>query len=880
MRSRRPTFRLATLTGVYVVLLTASHFLRWVAPAEVNPRAGQTVAMVHERGHKGEALSRQVGIAYQDIPADEPDAPVVILIHGSPVGSRAFEPLIEELRGRVRIISPDLPGYDRSTPRVTSGSFLADVAYLRELQDQLGIASAHWIAYSRGGGPAIYLAADHAEHVESLSLISAIGVQEEELLGDYALNHALHGAQLFALSTLEALVPHFGYLDNAIFNRAYAKGFFDADQRPLRDRLRRIRQPTLILHGIEDALVPFAAAREHHRLVPQSELVILPDKGHLVVIREPGVVAPVLLEFIQRVEAGTASHRHEATEDRIRAAFDPEGYTPSALAPSALAFILLILILSTLVSEDLTCIIAGILVAKGTLEFGTATVACFSGILLGDMALFLVGRWFGQPILRRRPLRWMMRPSQVERAAVWFRKRGAIVIFASRFVPGARLPTYVIAGSVGVNPLRFLVYFAGAAAIWTPAVVGLSWAIGTPILGYFEDFAGQAVIGLFVVILGLFLFLKLLFPLCSHNGRRMLLGRWLRLRRWEYWPSWSIYSTVLPWILWKSWRVGGSPVLCSVTNPAFPCSGLIHESKSAILEAFGDLPEMPRWSRLRASEPLESRRQMLERVANARPDRKVVLKPDTGQRGTGVRILDSPAEWDSALEAQDGDAIVQSFVDGVELGVFFIREPSMPSGELTSLTRKVPTRVTGNGRDTVERLILDGPHTVAAAPTLCAENRDRLLDVPEDGEEVRLSHIGAHARGTTFEDGRRHLTPALTAAVNRIAGTIPGFFYGRFDFKAPSWEAFERGENLSIIELNGLSSEPTHIYAAGTSWRNGQRILRDHWSRAIRIADHNRRNGYRPWNVSEVLRLVFRNVGPYPPTKPSKNRPQSGSCAR
>ncbi len=874
-----PSRRILLLATAYVALLLGSHLKRQLDPVTAYPRDGQVLATVPERGHLGEALSGSVQIAYQDIPGDDPSAPVTLLIHGSPVGSRGFEPLIKTIRGHFRIIAPDLPGYDRSTPQVTSGSFPADTAYLRDLLDHLEIPRAHLVAYSRGGGPAIHLAAESPERVASLTLISAIGVQEEELLGDYTLNHALHGAQLLALRILEAAVPHFGYLDNAIFNSAYAKGFFDADQRPLRDLLLRIRQPALIIHGTSDTFVPFAAAREHHRLLPQSESLTIPGAGHLLVIQRPEEIVPPLINFIQRANSGSAPDRSTASAERVAAAIDPVGYVPSPLAPSALAFIIVILIVSTLVSEDITCIVAGLLVAKGTLDFATATAACFTGILIGDMLLFLAGRWFGKPVLGRRPLRWLISPAQVDRAATWFKKRGAVVIFASRFVPGARLPTYVIAGSVGVNPSRFFLYFATAAALWTPAVVALAWFVGAPALDFFEKFSGHAVVALVIVVLGLFLCIKLLFPVCSHRGRRMLLGRWLRLTRWEFWPSWRIYATVLPWILWRSWRTGGTPVLCTVTNPAFPCSGLVHESKIDILTCFQGLPELPAWAPIRQSDSAEKKLATLRQIAAASPSRKIVLKPDSGQRGSGVRILEHPHEWDEAIARLTGDGIVQVFVEGVEMGIFYIREPGDPIGRITSLTRKQPTTVVGNGQHTLERLILDNPDTVASAHILCAENRERLLDIPAEGQVVQLTTVGAHARGTTFEDGIHHLTPDLTAKVDQIARQVDGFHYGRFDFKAPDWNSFEKGEDLSIIELNGLSSEPTHMYATGTPWRIGQRSLRQHWAAAIRIAKANLDSGHQPWKIRQVLNLAF-GKRDQRPTNPSKNRAQSGSCAR
>src|SRR4051794_15484709 len=102
--------------------------------------------------------------------------------------------------------------------------------------------------------------------------------------------------------------------------------------------------------------------------------------------------------------------------------------------------------LSTLVSEDLACIAAGALAASGKMSFTAATAACFTGIFVGDMLLYGAGRVFGRRILE---VPWVQRylpPELIEIASKWLEKRGATVVFTSRFMPGMRLPVYVAAG--------------------------------------------------------------------------------------------------------------------------------------------------------------------------------------------------------------------------------------------------------------------------------------------------------------------------------------------------------------------------------------------------------------------------------------------------
>src|SRR5262249_27326643 len=152
--------------------------------------------------------------------------------------------------------------------------------YVLAMLDKLNVKKAHFIGFSMGGGVALNIANIAPERVASLTMLSAIGVQELELLGNYHLNHAIHGAQLAVIWFLHHGVPHFGWLDHSMLNLEYARNFYDTDQRPLRQILSEYSGPMLIIHGQHDVMVPVEAAREAYRLVPQSELALFPNENH------------------------------------------------------------------------------------------------------------------------------------------------------------------------------------------------------------------------------------------------------------------------------------------------------------------------------------------------------------------------------------------------------------------------------------------------------------------------------------------------------------------------------------------------------------------------------------------------------------------------
>ena len=267
-------------------------------------------------------------------------------------------------------------------------------------------------------------------------------MQEAELLGDYHLNHALHGAQLAAIWLLSEAVPHFGILGDSMLGISYARNFYDSDQRPLRELLSRFEQPMLIVHGKRDVLVPFEAAVEHHRIVPQSEAEFL-DDDHFMVFGKGAMLAPKILGFLDRVEKGYGVTRASADNDRLaRAAlpYDPAS-VPRAMGVTALVLMMLIGA-STLVSEDLTCIAAGVMVAQGVSILRQPRWRV-SGDLHRRFLLFLAGRYLGTSP-HTSALKWFVRRKMFapQRSSEWFNRRGIVVIAAERFVLELRLPTY------------------------------------------------------------------------------------------------------------------------------------------------------------------------------------------------------------------------------------------------------------------------------------------------------------------------------------------------------------------------------------------------------------------------------------------------------
>jgi pimeloyl-ACP methyl ester carboxylesterase/membrane protein DedA with SNARE-associated domain len=833
---------------IYLGLLALSHLVWALRPAPTPPD-NLTIfeARVVEAVSGDVRLSDGLTPLAYSFHADGRSGTPVVFLHGSPGSRRDFDTVLEHWTAPLPLLRLDLPGFGASRGRgaravgLPSYSIRAHAAYLLQLLDELGIARAHFAGFSMGGGVALELARQAPERVASIALISSIGVQELELFGRHEMNHLVHLLQLAGIRFAEWGLPHFGALDGVMLDAAYARNFADSDQRPLRGVLQALESPLLILHGAKDFLVPPEAAIEHARLVPQSELVMLSEASHFLPWLQPAETADALQDFFLRAEAGSAATRAQAESSRVIAAaapFDPSGIPP--FAGVAMLVALLLLAAATLVSEDLACIGAGLLVAQGRLDLISASGACFAGIFIGDMLLYLAGRAVGARALERAPLRWFVSRGAVERARSEFRRRGLVLIFLTRFMPGLRLPTYFACGMLKTGFLRFAGYFVLAGVVWTPILV---WA---------SSQAGQIPRGAAIAVLLLILLaLRIGLPALTWRGRRLLLGGWRRKLRWEYWPRWIFYPPIILFGILPAALRRRSVTIVTAVNPGISTGGLVGESKSAILAALGPHPEIARHAALppadaAARPPADDAASRLAAALAANLGWPLVLKPDVGERGRDVQFARNAEEAHAILAVRPGPLIAQEYVAGAEFGIFWQREPGAERGRVISITRKLLPEVVGDGVSNLERLILSHPRHVNMGRYLLEVNAERLTDVPAAGEAVTLSPLGTHARGATFLDANHLLTPELEAAIERISRRFAGFHLGRYDLRAPSEEDLRAGRNLKVLELNGLTSEPTHIYDPAARLLPAWRALIAQWRLAYRIAAANVAAGARP----------------------------------
>jgi pimeloyl-ACP methyl ester carboxylesterase len=266
-------------------------------------------------------------IAYTDIGA--PSGPCVLFFHGAPSSRLRLAYLEPALRSDgVRVISPDRPGYGRSSPQ--PGRSLSDwPADVAALADAVGCERFVVAGHSSGGAYAVACAAYLQGRVSAGMLLGGVtdmgwpaaweGYLEDEaalmrLAGEEAVKEACvrrygaDGSRFLTASNWEMpeadLQLYADEVTAQLLGKARAEAFRQGVEgyaqdmvvqgRPWPFDAAAITAPFHVLHGERDTLLPLAHSRHTAALIPGANLEVLPGHGHFSILSElsRGVAAP------------------------------------------------------------------------------------------------------------------------------------------------------------------------------------------------------------------------------------------------------------------------------------------------------------------------------------------------------------------------------------------------------------------------------------------------------------------------------------------------------------------------------------------------------------------------------------------------------------
>ena len=329
---------------------------------------------------------------------------------------------------------------------------------------------------------------------------------------------------------------------------------------------------------------------------------------------------------------------------------------------------------------------------------------------------------------------------------------------------------------------------------------------------------------------------------------------WIRLMNWEYWPSQAFYFPLIPYFIYLAIRAR-HPCFFTAVNPGIEAGGIGVESKFETIEKI-PLAYRPKSVLIKAGTSGEQLAKLLEIKAITFP---LIAKPDVGFRGLLVKKMDSLEEVKAYLNTYRIDFILQEFLDyPEEVGVLYYRDPSSEKGVVTSLTLKEFLDVKGDGQSTVHELVLQYPRAKLQLGRLKEQDPQLLNWIPDQGQSVNLGIIGNHSKGTRFINGNHLIDDALRDTFDQISNQVDGFYYGRFDIKCKSLDELKMGKSFKIIELNGVCSEPTHIYdAQQNSFLQSILDIKRHWGIIQQISQKQRQTGVQYWQPIKMMKSLL-----------------------
>jgi pimeloyl-ACP methyl ester carboxylesterase len=236
----------------------------------------------------------------------------VLMLHGNSESGAAWFGWVPHLARHYRVVRPDMRGFGASTPMPRDFPWTLDRICddFIALMDHLGIAGFHVVAAKIGGTIARHFAARHADRVLTLTLagtpVPKRGVgRRADLVEEFETKGVGHWARRTMAGRLGSRFPAeglewwIGFMGRTAVSTqvGFMPTIADAD---ITDALPKIRCPTLVITTEGSALGSVEEVRAWQRMIPRSELLVLPGNSYHVAASDADRCAVKTLAFIRR----------------------------------------------------------------------------------------------------------------------------------------------------------------------------------------------------------------------------------------------------------------------------------------------------------------------------------------------------------------------------------------------------------------------------------------------------------------------------------------------------------------------------------------------------------------------------------------------------
>ncbi len=250
----------------------------------------------------------------------------LLLLHGAFSSLHTFDGWVDELSSKFRVLRLDLPGFGLTGPNIENDYTMpTHKRFVRTFLERMEVEECFVAGSSLGGWVAWELALKYPEQFKKLILIGAAGFLDENSIPlPFKMARTPFLNQVVKYVIRKNIFEQFlyqVYYDEEKVTRELVDRYYDLFSREgnpeaflklvnarVRDNtmhLKEIKAPTLIMWGAHDKWLPVENATRFHQVIPNSELIIYEDLGHIPMEECPFETARDARKFL-------LNHKHPA----------------------------------------------------------------------------------------------------------------------------------------------------------------------------------------------------------------------------------------------------------------------------------------------------------------------------------------------------------------------------------------------------------------------------------------------------------------------------------------------------------------------------------------------------------------------------------------
>ena len=237
---------------------------------------------------------------------EEGEGEVLLLLHGLFGALSNFRGILEEFSKRYKVVIPLLPIYEMPVLDATVNGL---VRYVRQFVDMRGYEGMIVLGNSLGGHIAQLYALDQIRKVRAMILTGSSGLFEDSLGGGYPkrgdydyikdrTEYTFYDPKVASKELVDEVYEICNNRGKAIRVISMAKS---AMRENLAKHLHKLTMPVLLIWGKQDKITPTFVGEDFHRLLVNSELVLVDECGHAPMMEKPAEFNRILDEFLQKL---------------------------------------------------------------------------------------------------------------------------------------------------------------------------------------------------------------------------------------------------------------------------------------------------------------------------------------------------------------------------------------------------------------------------------------------------------------------------------------------------------------------------------------------------------------------------------------------------